>query len=338
MIKNLTIIIPTYNRPELLWKSLTYMLHWGKGYKIHILDGSSEEVKSINKKNVESLNYEELSYFSYPTSLHLGMRLKEALNHVKTDYVLMWPDDDFLNSSTLADCCHFLQENPDFSAVLGRVLCLVSIPRVQKLFPSKAYTVIDHLKHSPTIIENSALKRNLIYQVITRLAGMPLFYSVRRTSQLKRAISYLNSEVTYTSTELLLNLQVLIDGKIKSLDQFYALRNYTNEATNDQIREGVNYYGDASLKYIKNVFIERMMEAEHLTSEVASYAFEQLISIPYQSKEATYGHGTSIEQAIPHERVKRKLQVLLNFFYPKAIGKIYSFDSKYLDLARALRV
>ena len=335
----LTILVVTFNRTALLQKSLKYKIHFGLACRLIVLDGSSKENAEINRTNIQGLNCPWIEHRSFPSSMHLGLRIKEGIDAVTTPYVLIWPDDDLLNASCLPACVDFLEHNSDFSASLGRMLCLRKMRLFSKICPWLSYTVIDHLKHVLTITDNSGLTRNLIYQTLTCLGAGPLYYSVRRTTQQKRIYHLVKPELKYTSLEQLIVSQTMLEGKLKQLDVFYGLRNYSSEATSDATREASHgkIMEDNDVLYIKKVFSEFLSKKEGISLPMAEFACDQLIQVPYHPSQRSFGYGTSVEEGVPFYKLKVKLQFFAQFI-PPLIGYFYRFESSFFWYAVYLRV
>ena len=95
--KMITIIIPTYNRPNHLRRLLDYYNKYGKNFKIIVADSSSNENKKLNKKSV--LIFSNLNIFylgSYSSKINAYYKISDALNHVNIKYSVLCADDDFI--------------------------------------------------------------------------------------------------------------------------------------------------------------------------------------------------------------------------------------------------
>ncbi len=112
-LKDLTIIVPSYNRQNYLIRLIKY---WrDTGVKLIILDGSSTNLK----KNIKILD-KNIKYIHFPSSLY--KRLYYSIKLIKTKYVMLGCDDEFYVSSSLAKCVKFLSLNKDFVACTGRAI------------------------------------------------------------------------------------------------------------------------------------------------------------------------------------------------------------------------
>ena len=107
---NLTIIIPTYNRAQLLYRSLSYYSKWN----CRILIADSSDV--INTRIIDFKNSEYL----YLKHHQFSNKIEYCLKLVKTRFVCISCDDDFFSYNGMIKAIEFLQNNTDYVAVHGR--------------------------------------------------------------------------------------------------------------------------------------------------------------------------------------------------------------------------
>ena len=115
MLNNLTIIIPTHERQELLFRSLKFY----KKYNISIIIVDSSK-KAIADK-IKLKWPKNFKYFHTPNQ-SISSKLFFAINKVGTKYVNLCPDDDFLNMESLLEGIKYLESNKCYISVQG--LCL----------------------------------------------------------------------------------------------------------------------------------------------------------------------------------------------------------------------
>ncbi len=61
-----SVIIPTYNRPRYLARTLRYFSTYGRNYHIIIVDSGAETTQTANKETVASYSLLDITYRSYP--------------------------------------------------------------------------------------------------------------------------------------------------------------------------------------------------------------------------------------------------------------------------------
>lgn len=113
-LPRLTIVIPTFGRPEKAIRALTYWA--GRGFRVLMLDGSQTAL-SVPEAARDDPN---MTYLHMPVPL--TERLGFAANAIETDYATMGGDDDFFLPSGLLASIEFLDEHPDYVACGGQAL------------------------------------------------------------------------------------------------------------------------------------------------------------------------------------------------------------------------
>jgi glycosyltransferase domain-containing protein len=114
MLNRLTIVIPTYERQDLVVRAVNFWAN--KGPKLLVLDGSAKAIPRETLSKYKS----NLQYFHSPVGLY--RRLANATELIKTDFVVLACDDEFFIPSALAACIEKLDLNPDLIACCGRSL------------------------------------------------------------------------------------------------------------------------------------------------------------------------------------------------------------------------
>jgi len=121
---NITIVIPTYDRPELLQRTLAFIRE-STDIPIIVADGSSGSLSEQNLKVCKGVGT-QIEYFCFPVeedkigkTNNYRARLFEAVSKVKTPYVAMCADDDLIICDLAQQCADFLNNNPDYIACHG---------------------------------------------------------------------------------------------------------------------------------------------------------------------------------------------------------------------------
>jgi glycosyltransferase domain-containing protein len=116
---NLTIIIPTLGRAELLVRLIGYYHSVGFKGKIVIGDGSS--VADYEKASAALRPYRDymmIRHLHLPDS-SVSDAIHVANSHADTEYVCLVGDDDFVVPKTAAACIRFLETHTDYVAAHG---------------------------------------------------------------------------------------------------------------------------------------------------------------------------------------------------------------------------
>ncbi|PIQ84372.1 MAG: hypothetical protein COV75_02340, partial [Candidatus Omnitrophica bacterium CG11_big_fil_rev_8_21_14_0_20_63_9] len=115
MTPPLTILVPTYNRSQLLARLLRYYEACGAPYPMRILD-SSDEPATLPALSAPAGRVTQVRYDAHtlPTT-----KLFDGLSQVTTPYVVVWADDDLMVPSSIAACAAFLDGHPEASVAHG---------------------------------------------------------------------------------------------------------------------------------------------------------------------------------------------------------------------------
>ena len=231
-MENISIVIPTHNRPKYLYRALSYYNSVPITCSIFIADSSSSENKKENAKVIASfpgMSIFHLDKYEGTNALdavkktnNQYLKIADALHHVKTPYSVLCADDDFTIPNAIQQAIMFLEDNPDFVCAHGHYLsyyvkqgwvgwrkkfCWTPLPAT----PDMSNTVSD-------------VKERLLFQFshFTYPA-----YAVYKTEVLRKVFQESgNTADDYRFGETLLSLLTAVYGKIKFLDILYAVREF----------------------------------------------------------------------------------------------------------------
>ncbi len=126
--KNVSVLIPTMNRPGFLRRALAY--YTLAGFKGTVVVGDSSQGSA--RMEVEGI-LEGVSgpfrlvhgYFSPAEFAHDGMVMKALVDMADTSYVVYSGDDDFITPGGMRACAGFLDENPAYGGARGHRVSIV---------------------------------------------------------------------------------------------------------------------------------------------------------------------------------------------------------------------
>ena len=122
----LSIIIPTYNRPEQLLATLRFLQARAIRLPIFVADGSDENFAPQNRECTKL--GDNISYVHSPAGSGEGpwqnyrRRISEVLNAVATPYVVYCADDDLLIIENAVKAAKFLETHVDYIGCHGTYL------------------------------------------------------------------------------------------------------------------------------------------------------------------------------------------------------------------------
>lgn len=219
--EELTIIIPTYNRPEHLKRSLKYYAQVSLTAKFIVADSSHSKAAQQTRKAVEDMRDElEISYVAFDQSIQFSYKIFQAVETSSTEFTLVIGDDDFVIPSGVEACIDLLRTDSSVVAAGGIRLGIAGHAPPQD--KDDSWCEFWPL-WSDGIVEDTALKR-------IRRIGVPAWpqylYSVYRTDTLNRALSMVSDRNYSSIVEYMIYAAVLAEGKWPQIDGLLALCSY----------------------------------------------------------------------------------------------------------------
>jgi glycosyltransferase domain-containing protein len=260
--KLLTIVTISYERKVFLKRYLQACEQ--NGFDTIIVDGSQAFFDGHIPANV--------SYFHFPDDGPL-QRLSKGFDKVTTPYTLLLADDDFILPSTLLKALKFLEENPAYLSVQGRVLTfneLFSQSDVQV----NSYKGFDKATPLDTSQADIRLTRHMSDYVFT-------IYSLQRTFVWKRCLESVYSNLKDHPLmdcncpaifELMQSIHCVLSGKNKNLDDIFLIRESIPRPKSEKV-EGHLYFNETIEfeQYLKR-FVPSLVETLCLKDDIDWYA------------------------------------------------------------------
>ncbi len=220
MDHGVTVFIPTYNRPEMLRRTLAFLHQGGSSLPVIVGDGSdSPIVASLNERTCRQFG-ENVEYFRNPPARDIDGALKNflsrynvALARVKTPYVACCADDELLITDTVVECAKFLADNNDYAACHGMYLSF--------RYADDAVQIDNMVYQEPSIDGNDVGGR--LMQLYSNYEAP--YYAVFRTEIQRRIIQSAQSIELAIMVETFHSAAAVSQGKIGRLDKIYYLRN-----------------------------------------------------------------------------------------------------------------
>ena len=178
LLSELTIVIPTCNRPLELERAIEY---WrDTPVTIHILDGSDDPWFPVGLlPEVDSIFYHHLPAYSGEVwSVNYARRLRFAATLPDTKYSALCADDDFFTKSGLVVVCEDLNRFRQIDAVVG--IC-------------SEYSVTEstanwHLRYDAWRSSAGSKSSDVVTRVLDEDGSFYLYYGIIRTSVFKNII------------------------------------------------------------------------------------------------------------------------------------------------------
>lgn len=219
LLKEITIFIPTRNRPVFLKRLLRYYQRVGFPGDIFVGDASDARWIGENRQICgEFGNHLNIRFFETPeVSTHQSIETMAAES--RTRYATSVCDDDFLCLEGLADAAAFLEGNPDYVGAHGKGLIFgVDNPTPHgKICYSRSYPQAVIEEETPSERLQSYFKN-----------GGAVVFSLYRTedwkSMFQNPAKVSRYQITFIFGELVNASVAVLRGKIKELDSLYLLR------------------------------------------------------------------------------------------------------------------
>ena len=312
---DITILVPTRNRPRELLRLLSFLDHAGSRYPVGVLDGSDPAIQEMNVDAVRRFAFAR--HEAYAAESHLGMRCADALTRTRTPYMVFCADDDFVFPAALEECARFLDANPDHSAVLGNVLSLTYFKDKPVLRDGVLFD--DAFRFVGYTAQDRFLQRALYFFAYAYLGTPPLYYGLRRTGVAREAFGHLRASMKYSAMELLSNTITLIRGKVAILPTIFGLRDYSCPATSEPIRDDPRTYLSADdIETLRPSFVAALAESENITTDIAARDIDL-----YLTQWAPRGWSSPHLASRPLTRARKLgmgLRLMESIFHPAALA------------------
>ena len=212
-IIDLTVIIFSYNRHKYLLRTLKFYSRFK--IKVLVIDGSENilENKILKKNNIEYYYLKE-NYYA---------RFAYASNKIKTKYVIIGNDDEFLMINTLKFCIKFLENNLDYASCVGSTIIIN--PKYKKTFYQLGYIFHKDNQYK----EERPIDR--LRQLILNPSHHGYNSVIRKETFVKigKFLENYQVEENIFFNELIINLLIVQDGKTNWINQLTWIRSYEND-------------------------------------------------------------------------------------------------------------
>lgn len=257
-MRNLSILIPTHNRPDYLKMSLGYYASFVGDYNITIADSSDAENKKRNRKTVSSFPDIHCTYIDhFSPDTNFSHKIADAVDTIPDEYCVLCADDDFLTSAGLAYAMDFLNNYPHYTIAHGRYISF-ALEEKTRSRPGFVWSAT----YSPRSIESEDPQTRLAAHLSSY--STPTLYAVHRTAVLSTVFkeTIRNSEDDRFG-ELLPSMLSIIHGKMKAFEILYCARQRLPCSASSSSKNLADFINDGT--YDKKYHAFRRCLAEHLT-------------------------------------------------------------------------
>ena len=218
---DLTVLLTIKDRQPFTFRWMKYANSTSFPFKVLIADGGKDPdvaQKLSCCENFPNFDYEYIRYPYDQTYREYFFKVKDAVSKVKTPYLVLTDDDDFILPEGLRSCVKFLSDNPDYVSCGGRLATFSLRPNPNATYGEEVEFILHPLensKDSETALERVE-KHFKSYDVTC--------YDVHRTEALRTVYDEQN---TFNPDDILLAEQfvshlTLTHGKVKTKPQLDA--------------------------------------------------------------------------------------------------------------------
>ena len=301
-LMNMTIVIPTKNRPHYVKRILGYYLSLNFNGNVAIIDSSDKEIAEDIKNYINNINKVN---FTYRHALGLPITVtKDNLDIIKTKYVSFLGDDDYIIPTGILKSIEYLENHSDISGCRGEGIRIseTNISSNSILKYKNFFNRIEETSSERTIKHFSDY-HTPFFHVCRSEVFIRAFSNGPSFAQMKQGYDRLIGD------ELLVAGLLLAFGKFVSIEGLHLVR--TNSVESIELRD--SWYHDEDIK-------GREMASQDFTKKIANAISEQdsitfdvaeKIAISVQKQSIfTKNYNTDINQ-----NFKGFLRPILEFLY-----------------------
>jgi glycosyltransferase domain-containing protein len=204
----LTVILPTRNRPGYCAAQLRFFRDCGMPHPIVVADSSDP----ADARAVRDACAGVARYLHFDPSIVVSKKLARTLRTIATPFVVATPDDDVTFPHAIDAALAHLQQNPDFAAAHGYVLRFSAHGDDFDIHHVSGFT--------PTIAYDDPLQR--LYYLIRRY--QPFIWAVFRTDAFTAAMNAASGVEGLIFEELTFAATAALAGKIARLPVVFSMR------------------------------------------------------------------------------------------------------------------
>ena len=315
---NLTIMVPTKNRPNFISRQLKY--YSASSFKGHIFIGDSSNQKLFNETKSNILKYGlnlNIQHFHIP-KLTAAKATSFLSCKVTTDYSVSLADDDIIFTKSISKCLDFLNQNHDYVGVHGSTY-LMELKGKEAKPIGKILKLMDY--HLAIRTEDNSISRIEMYSEDIRNIDMIIIRSRENMVAFNLIDNLTDYFSSYVMGELVHGTVVASRGKIGKIDVSYGIRqNHTEQyyLTLNTSEWLSNKDWQDSCKFLKSIIEKEIMMNHKMEIDVVNDKSSVILSNFIKTYEVD-----SISSKKKLSVIEYIYKTLNEFFYPKYMTFIY---------------
>ena len=222
-LSDLTIIIPTYNRPYYLIRQIIYMS--SSSVNLIVVDGSE---KKIHQEVIDQLKTFKSFQYIHAADLSYVDRIKYASKKVQSNYAMCLAEDDFLIFSGLKKALNILNNDETLSACFGQIAA-IDYNRSK----NKSYLIEYGLSLQNYSIRQKNPTERLFFAFNSYRSFSP--YAIFKQNHFKEIWSRIGSSLCLELSEYEHAINTLLVGQIIVIDELFWIRSQEVEPIDNKI-------------------------------------------------------------------------------------------------------
>lgn len=213
---DITMIIPTHNRPDYLKRCLMYFeTYQTVNFKIIVLDSSTAENKELNKKTCKLLKKFTIEYFQFDQTNAFMSKMHFGMKQVQSEFVCFCADDDFIVEEGIIEALKKFKADKELFSVRGK-----------NLYYIKTMAQLTEYDFFASLSEEEPIRR-LEEEV---KGGIPNFaWQISRADKYKIMYDFINDNfknfpLVETFCEYLIHFIIVLTGKVESINVDFNVR------------------------------------------------------------------------------------------------------------------
>jgi glycosyltransferase domain-containing protein len=243
----LTVLVPLKDRASFTLRLMAYADRVAFPFRIFLADGGSDDRAERALAEPAAFARVRYEYRRYPTDTSYGTywaKLADALDRIQTPFVALVDNDDFLVASGAQAAVEFMARHDDYASCGGQCAIFWIAPSRSDEGEPLCYgrRVMWKCSLDPRSLDQDTARERIRGHSLR--ATHPVYYHVRRTSDLKRhaeTVRDLDLKDPFLIERLLFFLTA-IDGKTKQLDGLYIARQWNAPGSDSLAHQAA--YGD----------------------------------------------------------------------------------------------
>lgn len=303
---NFTLIVPTHNRHHYLKRSIAFF----KNLEADVIYCDSS-VKQYTGLMGENMNYLHLPDKKFAEKILI------ALDYVKTDYVAMCADDDFILYSALYKGISVLEKENSFKTIVGKYIAF------HEEFDGKFYKITKSLPIDINL--NASDNAKLFFSNYHQILWAMYQKNILATSfDIIDKANFTNDNFI----ELVIGSIVCYTGGIKYLNEVWGVRELSNnEHWGDRHRSIANIYQDRNIK-------GGFQQMKSLLDPLTFQGFSNLVLTSYLKGCGIENTSQKAKEILKGKIKEILLEKILTYVRRKRSQRIYSNSfEKYPNLS-----